>query len=163
MIYDSSTALPFAQVLPTACDGHGLRGLQDTSCTRHLCLQQEGWLLIPFLPHSFQGSTFPWVQLKVLEAVCSAAGGCVNSAGQRAENWLTHQHRKEQDCLYSLSETLISQTPPVDTAHRHPWLELIPLPLLSLGPVFPCSCYPWRVKLKTPQKVLAFLIQSLTC
>lgn len=75
--------------------------------------------------------------------VCSAAGGCVSSAGQRgqrAENCLTHQHRKEQDCLYGLLETPISRTPPVKTAHRHPWLELIPLP--SLGPASPCSCYP---------------------
>lgn len=61
MKYGSDTALPFAQVLPTACDEQGLRELQDTGCTRYLCPQQESWLLTPFLPHSFQGSTSLWV------------------------------------------------------------------------------------------------------
>lgn len=125
---------------PTARNGHGVRGLQDTSCTSHLCLQQESWLLIPFLPHSFQGSRSLWVQSEVLEAVCSAARDCVSSGEQKAENWLTHQHRKEQDCLDALLETLIIQTPPVKTAYTLPWLELIPLS--SLGPVSPCSCSP---------------------
>ena len=98
---------------------------------------RQSWLLIPFLPHSFQGSTSLWVPMEVLEAVCSAAGGCVSSAGQRAENWLTEQSGKEQDCLYGLLESLISWIPSVGTAHRYPWLDLIPLPLPSVGPASP--------------------------
>lgn len=97
--YDSKTALPFAQVLPTARDGHRLRGLQDVGCTRQLCLQQT-----EPTADSLPPSQLPRQHLSL--GANGGVGGCLrccwrlSSAGRRAENWLTQQCRKEQDCLY---------------------------------------------------------------
>ena len=48
--------------------------------------------------------------MEVLEAVCSAAGGCVSSAGQRAENWLTEERKGAGLLIWLIGVTDILDT-----------------------------------------------------
>lgn len=91
---------------PQPAMGTGWEGCRTWAVPDSSADSRQSRLLIPFLPHSCQGSTSLWVQTEVLEAVCAAAGGWALLGGELRTGLLNSAERSRIAYMASITDIL---------------------------------------------------------